>query len=109
MMLADPRLVIVEAVEVKQQIHIAIEREQRIFMERMKGCKENPAFHIPVAGIGHGHAFPTTSTCRRRGPCAPRIKICPISAEREGPVIMLMARGSVSVPNVWRTRCHTVS
>ena len=43
-------------------------------------------------------------TCSRRGPCAPRISVCSMSAERDGPVIMLTTRGSMPVPNLSRSR-----
>jgi hypothetical protein len=41
-MLADPGFVIVEPVEVKQKLHVAIECEQRVFVKRMKGSEKNP-------------------------------------------------------------------
>src|SRR5262249_42264664 len=107
MVLADPGLVVVEFVEQDQQIHVALEREQRIFMRRMERREKHAGAHITVAGVGH--ASPTISTCRRRGPCAPRMSICAMSAEREGPVIRLIARGSASMPKLSRTRAHTVS
>jgi hypothetical protein len=52
---------------------------------------------------------PAIITCRRRGPCAPRISVCSISAEREGPVIRLIARGNRSAPNRSRRRASTLS
>src|SRR6516162_5863406 len=47
-MLADPGLVIVQAVEVNQKLHVAIESEQRVFIQRMKGSEKNPCLQKPV-------------------------------------------------------------
>ena len=38
--LADPGLVIVQPVEMDQQLHVALERQQRVLVEGMKGSKE---------------------------------------------------------------------
>jgi hypothetical protein len=47
-MLADSGFVIVEPVEVKQKLHVAIECEQRVFVQRMKGSEKNPRLQKPV-------------------------------------------------------------
>src|SRR5215468_6937007 len=60
------------------------------------------------AGNAH-HGSPTTITCSRRGPCAPRISVCSMSAERDGPVIRLTVRGITPSPNLSRSRCQIVS
>jgi len=39
----------------------------------------------------------TTITCRRRGPWAPRISVCSVSAERDG-AVMFYVRSKVSAP-----------
>ena len=49
MVLADPGLVIVELVEVDQQVHVALERKQRIFARRMERREEHAGFHVAVA------------------------------------------------------------
>src|SRR5262244_3798606 len=38
------------------------------------------------------YGSPTTIICNLRGPWAPRMRVCSISAERDGPVIMLTVR-----------------
>src|SRR5262249_46730733 len=53
--------------------------------------------------------LPIRITCSRRGPCAPRMRVCSMSAERDGPVIRLSARGIVPSPNLSRSRPHTDS
>ena len=40
----------------------------------------------------------TMTMCSRRGPWAPRSRVCSISAERDGPVIMLTVRGISPLP-----------
>ena len=52
---------------------------------------------------------PTTMTCRRRGPWAPRIRVCSMSAERDGPVIQLTVRGMAPAPKRSRSFRHSVS
>src|SRR5262245_43396749 len=47
-MLADPGLVIVQPVQVNQKLHVAIESEQRVFVQRMKGSEKNPCLQKPV-------------------------------------------------------------
>src|SRR5215467_7939392 len=47
-MLADPGLVIVQPVEVNQKLHVAIESEQRVFVQRMKGSEKNSCLQKPV-------------------------------------------------------------
>jgi hypothetical protein len=51
----------------------------------------------------------TRMTCSRRGPCAPRMSVCSISAERDGPVTRLTARGNPSAPNWSRRAANTLS
>ena len=51
MMLADPRFVIIEPVEMDEQLHVAVEREQRVFGKRMKGSKKDAGFE---KSIDHG-------------------------------------------------------
>jgi hypothetical protein len=46
--LADPRLVIVEAIEMDQQLHVALETEQRILGERVEGRERDASAHKPV-------------------------------------------------------------
>ena len=48
MVLADPGLVIVQPVEMDQKLHVAIERQQRIFAQRMKRREENAGFQKSV-------------------------------------------------------------
>src|SRR5262252_1542977 len=47
-MLSDPGLVIVQPVQVNQKLHVAIESEQRVFVQRMKGSEKNPCLQKPV-------------------------------------------------------------
>jgi hypothetical protein len=54
MMLADPGLVIIQPVEVDQKLHIAVETEQRIFVERMKRGEKYAGLQISVL---HGRAL----------------------------------------------------
>ena len=49
--LADPGLVIVQLVEMDEQIHVALEREQRVLVHRMKRREEDAGLHIPVVGM----------------------------------------------------------
>src|SRR5262249_36188589 len=44
------------------------------------------------------YGSPTTIICNLRGPWAPRMRVCSISAERDGPVIMLTVRGMTPAP-----------
>ena len=60
-----------------------------------------PRENAPPGAFRQAH-YATISTCSRRGPCAPRIRICAMSAEREGPVIMLIARGSAQAASTSR-------
>src|SRR5580692_1967708 len=60
MMLADPGLVIVQPVEMDQKLHVALERQQRVFAERMERREENACFQESVLhglsstrGLGH--------------------------------------------------------
>src|SRR2546425_1073702 len=55
MMLADPRLVIIEPVEMDEKLHVAVEREQRVFGKRMKGSKKDAGFQKSVAHGGGAH------------------------------------------------------
>ena len=60
--LADPGLVIVQPVEMDQQVHVALEREQRILVNGMKRREEHAGLHVAVV------------VCRSWGPasCARR-------------------------------------
>ena len=53
-MLADPGLVIVKPIEMDQEIHIAVEGEQRVFGQRMKRSEKNAR---PQKSLGHGIAL----------------------------------------------------
>jgi hypothetical protein len=46
--LADPRLVIVEAIEMDQQLHVALEAEQRVLRERVEGREKDAGAYKPV-------------------------------------------------------------
>src|ERR1700737_110815 len=50
-MLADPGLVIVKPIEMDQEIHIAVEGEQRVFGQWMKRSEKNAR---PQKSLGHG-------------------------------------------------------
>ena len=54
MVLADPGLVIIQLVEMNEQIHVALEREQRVLVHGMKRREEDAGLHIAVVGVGHG-------------------------------------------------------
>src|ERR1700719_1741385 len=53
-MLADPGLVIVKPIEMDQEIHIAVEGEQRVFGQWMKRSEKNAR---PQKSLGHGIAL----------------------------------------------------
>jgi hypothetical protein len=53
-MLADPGLVIVKPIEMDQEIHIAVEGEQRVFGQWMKRGEKNAG---PQKSLGHGIAL----------------------------------------------------
>jgi hypothetical protein len=59
--------------------------------------------------FGGASVAPIKTTCSRRGPCAPRMRVCSMSAERDGPVTRLIARGKPSAPNWSRRRASTLS
>ena len=46
--LADPGLVVVEPVEMDQQLHVALERQQRVLVQGMEGREEDAGSEIPV-------------------------------------------------------------
>src|SRR6516164_4262195 len=46
--LANPRLVIVEAIEMDQQLHVALEAEQRVLRERVEWREKDASAHKPV-------------------------------------------------------------
>jgi hypothetical protein len=48
MVLADPGLVIVQPVEMDQKLHVALERQQRVFRQRMKRREENAGLQKSV-------------------------------------------------------------
>src|SRR2546423_11010713 len=48
MVLADPGLLIVEPIEMDQKLHVAIEGQQRVFGQRMKGRQKNAGLQKPV-------------------------------------------------------------
>ena len=54
MMLADPGLVVVQLVEMNEQVHVALKREQRILVHRMKRREKDAGLHIAVVAVGHG-------------------------------------------------------
>ena len=54
MMLADPGLVIVEAVEMLDQLHVAFDRKRRVLAQRMEGREEDSGSEIAVL---HGCSF----------------------------------------------------
>src|SRR5207245_683978 len=54
MVLADPGLVIVEPVEMDQKLHVAVERQQRVLGQRMKGREKNAGLEKSVV---HGLVF----------------------------------------------------
>ena len=51
MMLADPRLVVVQPVEVLQQLNVALDRERRILRQIVERRQEDAA---PEIGLAHG-------------------------------------------------------
>src|SRR5262245_27787020 len=54
-MLADPGLVIVQPIEMDEQLHVAIDREQRVFAQRMKRREKDAGLEISVVhGLGLG-------------------------------------------------------
>jgi hypothetical protein len=55
--LADPGLVVIEPVEVDEQLHVALEGQERVFPNRMEGSKKDAGLQKPV-GITHG-AWPS--------------------------------------------------
>ena len=70
MVLADPGLVIVQPVEMDQKLHVAIERQQRIFAERMKRREENAGFQKSILHglvVFFAGARPYRSITDRRG------------------------------------------
>jgi hypothetical protein len=69
MMLADPGLVIIEPVEMDQQLHVAIERQQRIFAERMERREKDAGLQESVV---HG-APPSSGEVELRSSTAVRI------------------------------------
>jgi hypothetical protein len=54
MVLADPGLVVVQSVEVDEQIHVALEREQRVLIRRMERREKDAGLDVAVVGVGHG-------------------------------------------------------
>ena len=48
MVLADPGLVIVQPIKMDQKLHVAIEGQQRVFGEGMKGSKKNTCLQKSV-------------------------------------------------------------
>ena len=52
--------------------------------------------HVRFAG--HVPDQPTIRICSARGPCAPRMSVCSMSAERDGPVTRFTVRGSLPGP-----------
>ena len=58
--LADPGLVIVQPVEMDQELHVAVEGEQRILGERMEGRKKDAGLQKSVV-----HGIPVRITRSR--------------------------------------------
>src|SRR5208337_158536 len=61
--------------------------------------RRGPAFacHAPPRAAGR-KPHPAMTMCRRRGPCAPRRRVCSMSAERDGPVMRFKVRGAPPLP-----------
>ena len=53
-MLADPGLVIVEPVEMLQQLHVAVDRQQRVLMQGMEGSQKDAGLQKPIVHVAHG-------------------------------------------------------
>jgi len=77
MVLADPCLVIIQMIEVLQQLHVAIDREQRVLVERMKRREENAGlektvvhgcFSSIIAVVIPGRAEGASPESRNTGP-----------------------------------------
>src|SRR5437588_4399456 len=54
MVLADPGLVVVELIEVHEQVHVALEREQRVLAHGVKRREEHAGLYVAVVDVGHG-------------------------------------------------------
>ena len=59
MMLADPGLVVVEPVEVLDELHVAVDRQQRVLVQGVEGGQEDAGLEIPVVQNGHAGAPPS--------------------------------------------------
>ena len=58
-------------------------------------------------GRGGSASSSISTTCSRRGPCAPSSSVCSISAERDGPVTSMTLRGMPPISA--RSRSHASS
>ena len=56
--LADPGLVVVEPVEMLQQLHVAIDGQQRVLVQGMEGGEEDAGLQKPVVHVAH-RAWPS--------------------------------------------------
>ncbi len=52
MVLTDPGFVVTEAVEVFDQLEVAVDRERRILMEGMERCQEDAEAHSGIRPSG---------------------------------------------------------
>ena len=63
MVLADPGLVVVEPVEMLQQLHVAVDRQQRVLVQGMEGGEEDAGLQVSVV---HG-AWASSRVSRSAG------------------------------------------
>src|SRR5687767_13719786 len=56
-MLAHPGLVIIQSIEVLEQLHVAVERQQRILAQSVEGREKYAGLEIPVIQDVHGAAI----------------------------------------------------
>ena len=50
-MLADPRFLVTQAVEMLDQLEIALDAERRVFIDGMKRCEENAVAQLDGHGV----------------------------------------------------------
>src|SRR3984957_4967762 len=81
--------------------------EQKPDQRRAGAAGDNEKI-APVAKHRSRYAVsPTSTTCNRRGPCAPSSSDCSISAERDGPVTSMTLRGIAPISA--RNKSHASS